>query len=90
MINFLLWTMPLLGPSMMVVPLIAVVLLIVAWAWSRLHPFRADRFGAWMVSFVVVMLLVWGIWIGAYHLYPVVPVYNNLCDKNEQVMGYCR
>jgi hypothetical protein len=89
MINFLLWTMPLLGPSMIVVPLIAVVLLVVAWTWSKLHPFRADRLGAWAVSFIVIMLLIWGLWIGLYHVYPVVPAYNNLCPQDQQTAGYC-
>jgi hypothetical protein len=66
MINFLLWTMPLLGPSIAVVPSLAFTLIIIALSINK------DRFGSWIVSFVVIMLLVWGIWIGLYHVYPVI------------------
>jgi hypothetical protein len=72
MINFLLWTMPLLGISFPIVIGLSILLIIAAFLINN------DKLGAWIVSFVVIMLLIWGIWIGLYHVYPVIQAHNNL------------
>jgi hypothetical protein len=66
MINFLLWTMPLLGISFPIVIGLSLTLMVIAAIADD------DTVGAWILGFIVTMLLLWGIWIGLYHVYPVV------------------
>jgi ABC-type anion transport system duplicated permease subunit len=82
MINFLLWTMPLLGISLIVVPTGLILMVFIASLFGEKHAERAT-------IFMIVAFLIWGIWIGAYHLYPVVYSHNNLCP-NGDVAGYCK
>jgi len=75
--------MPLLGISFPIVIGLSILLIIAAFLINN------DKLGAWIVSFVVIMLLIWGIWIGLYHVYPVIDSHNNLCP-NGDVAGYCK
>lgn len=66
MLDFLTWSYPFLGISFPIVFGLAAGLMAIAFGVNN------ETLGAYLVSFIVIMLLVWGIWIGMFHVYPVV------------------
>jgi hypothetical protein len=82
MFNFLVWSLPFLGVSMIVVPMIMISILIVAWLFG-------EKYGERATIIVIAMLMIWGLWVGCYHLYPFIESHNNLCPPDQQTAGYC-
>jgi len=83
MINFLLWSLPFLGISMLIFPIALVVVPIIGWL------FGGDKWGARMLLTMIVVVTIWGLWIGCYHVFPIMPAYNNMCPPDQQTAGYC-
>ena len=72
-----------LGISMLIVPISMVAVPLVAWL------FGGDKWGARSSMVMIIVALVWGLWIGFYHLVPLHEAYNNMCPPDEQTAGYC-
>jgi hypothetical protein len=37
----------------------------------------------------IVIVFIWGLWLGYLHLVPTEQSFNNLCPADQQVAGYC-
>ena len=66
MINFLLWAMPLVSVSMMIVPVITLILITVALVANN------EKFGIRVAIVLLTFIFIWGLWIGLYHVLPVI------------------
>jgi hypothetical protein len=73
--------------SMIIVPIGSIAIMLIGYLVAY---FKKDyRYGAYPLLFAIGILLIWGLWLGYYHLVPSGQV-NNMCPASDQVSGYCR
>lgn len=72
-----------LGISMIIVPSAMLIVPFLGWL------FGGDKWGSRMLIVMITVVMIWGLWIGYYHVVPLHDVYNNLCPPDQQTAGYC-
>jgi hypothetical protein len=80
--------MILIPETLIIVPIVGIILWIIG---GLLYEKTKDaRYINYIGGFVIVFWLIYGLYLGYFHLVPTQgQSYNNLCQPEEQVKGYC-